>query len=47
MNKLKKNNFSANWDKKVFFKAMLLTAIAILLVAIGFISAGYFAGVFG
>ncbi len=47
MNKKNKNNYPAIWDKKVFFKTILLTAIAIMLVVIGFVAAGYFAGALG
>ena len=47
MKKSKKNISCVIWDKKVFLKTVLLTMIAIALVVIGFVGAGYFAGVFG
>ena len=47
MNKTKKNNHFAIWDKKVFFKTILLTTIAIVIVLIGFVAAGVFAGELG
>lgn len=45
MDKTKKNIQPAKSNAKLFFKALLLTAIGIALIVIGFISAGYLAGV--
>ena len=44
MEKFKKNNPPAKNNTQLFFKAMLLTAICIALIVIGFVSAGYFFG---
>lgn len=45
MDKTKKNNPPVKSSGQLFFKSLLLTAIGIALIVIGFVSAGYFAGV--